>query len=207
MNMLRAELIDADGDINRVDLATSVNWTGWKTLEADLTSLHLSYPFAVKRIYVASPELGQDERAKVGEIDFDDITFLNKGDLPQLPKNQIKLTINKKTVVVNGKNMTIDQAPVIVNGTTLVPVRFVTEQLGGSVTWDDKAKKVSILRGSQLIDFWLGDTEFICNGSIASALAAPTLLNGRTMVPLRVLSDKLGWKITWDEKNRTVLLQ
>jgi hypothetical protein len=207
LNMLRAELIDADGDINRVDLATSVNWTGWKTLEADLTSLHLSYPFAVKRIYVASPELGQDERAKVGEIDFDDITFLNKGDLPQLPKNQIKLTINKKTVVVNGKNMTIDQAPVIVNGTTLVPVRFVTEQLGGSVTWDDKAKKVSILRGSQLIDFWLGDTEFICNGSIASALAAPTLLNGRTMVPLRVLSDKLGWKITWDEKNRTVLLQ
>jgi hypothetical protein len=207
LNMLRAELIDADGVANRVDLATSINWTGWRTLEADLTSLHLAYPITVRRIYVASPELGQDERSKVGEIDFDDITFLNKGELPQLSKNQIKLTINKKSMLVNGKNMTMDQAPVIVNGTTLVPVRFVAEQLGGTVTWDDKAKKVTILRGNQLIDFWLGNTEFIFNGTVASSLAAPTLMNGRTMVPLRVLSEKLGWKITWDEKTRTVLLQ
>jgi hypothetical protein len=207
LNMLRAELIDAAGDINRVDLATSVNWTGWRTLEADLTSLHLAYPFAVKRIYVASPELGQDERAKVGEIDFDDIMFQYKGDLPQLPKNQIMLTIDKKTMVVNGNSMTIDQAPVIVNGTTLVPVRFVTEQLGGSVIWNEKESKVSILRGNQLIDFWLGSTDFICNGTAASTLAAPTLMNDRTMVPIRVLSEKLGWKITWDEKTRTVLLE
>ncbi|MEX2459796.1 MAG: stalk domain-containing protein [Paenibacillaceae bacterium] len=207
LNMLRAEIVDADGDLNRIDIVKSISWNGWQSIEADLTPYHLTYPIVVQRIYIASPELGQDERAKIGEIYFDDVMFTSKSAIPTLSKNQVKLTINKKTIVVNGKSSTIDQAPLNMNGNTLVPVRFVIEQLGGTIKWDAKEQKVSILRGSQLIDFWVGKKDFILNGTVATALAAPQIINGRTMVPLRVLSEKLGWTVTWNGKTKSILLE
>jgi hypothetical protein len=207
LNMFRAEIFDATGKLSRVDIVKSINWKGWQTVEVDLTPYNLTYPISVQHIYVASPALGQDERALTGEVAFDDIQFQSQKALPTLSKNQVKLTINKKTILVNGKSMTIDQPPVNLNGTTLVPIRFVIEQLGGTVTWDPKEKKASILRGSQLIDFWVGKKDFIINGHTAAALGAPQMINGRTMVPLRVLSEKLGWKVTWDDKTKSILLQ
>jgi hypothetical protein len=207
LNMLRAEIFDAAGKLSRVDIVKSMNWKGWQTVEADLTPYNLTYPISVQHIYVASPAQGQDERALTGEIAFDDIQFHSKKSVPALTKNQVKLTINKKALLVNGKSMTIDQPPVNFNGTTLVPVRFVIEQLGGTVKWDPNERKVSILRGNQLIDFWVGKKDFIINGNSAVALGAPQMINGRTMVPLRVLSEKLGWKVTWDDKTKSILLQ
>jgi hypothetical protein len=135
------------------------------------------------------------------------VMFQYKGELPQLSKNEVKLTINQKTILVNGKTMKIDQPPVIINGSTLVPVRFVIEQLGGAIKWDPKEQKVSILRGTQLIDFWVGKVDFIINGKATKSIAAPQIINVRTMVPLRVLSEKLGWKVTWNEKTKSILLQ
>jgi hypothetical protein len=207
LNMLRAEVFDANGKLNRIDIVKSISWNGWQTVEADLTAYHLTYPISVQHIYVASPELGQDERAKTGEIYFDDVMFQYKGELPQLSKNQVKLTINKRTIVVNGKSKIVDQAPLNINGNTLVPVRFVIEQLGGAAKWDPKEEKVSILRGSQLIDFWVGKTDFILNGTATTAVAAPQIINSRTMVPLRVLSEKLGWTVTWNDKTKSILLE
>jgi hypothetical protein len=207
LNMFRAEIFDAAGDLIRVDIVKSINWKGWQTVDVDLTPYKLKYPISVQHIYVASPALGQDERALTGEIAFDDVQFQSKKAIPALNKNQVKLTINKKTILVNGKPKMIDQAPVNLNGTALVPIRFVIEQLGGTVKWDPNEKKATILRGSQLIDFWVGKKDFIVNGNSATALGAPQMINGRTMVPLRVLSEKLGWKVTWDDKTKSILLQ
>jgi hypothetical protein len=102
---------------------------------------------------------------------------------------------------------TIDQAPLNIKGNTLVPVRFVIEQLGGAIKWDPKEEKVSILRGNQLIDFWIGKKDFIMTGTAAASLAAPQIINGRTMVPLRVLSEKLGWTVTWNDKDKSIILE
>jgi hypothetical protein len=207
LNLLRTEAFDKNGDLKRIDIVKNINWTGWKTVDVDLASLNLAYPISIQHIYVASPDLGQDERAKTGEVYFDDVVFSYKTALPQLSKNQVKLTINKKTIVVNGKSKTIDQAPLNIRGNTLVPVRFVIEQLGGAIKWDPKEEKVSILRGNQLIDFWIGKKDFIMSGTAATSLAAPQIINGRTMVPLRVLSEKLGWTVTWNDKEKSIVME
>ncbi|QGQ93509.1 copper amine oxidase [Paenibacillus psychroresistens] len=207
LNMLRTEAFDKNGKLQRIDIVKSINWTGWKTVEVDLSSLNLVYPISIQHIYVASPALGQDERATTGEIYFDDVIFSYKTALPQLAKNQVKLTINKRTITVNGTSKTIDQAPLNIDGNTLVPVRFVIEQLGGAIKWDPKEEKVSILRGNQLIDFWIGKKDFIMSGTAATSLAAPQIINGRTMVPLRVLSEKLGWTVTWNDKTKSITLE
>jgi hypothetical protein len=207
LNWLRAEFIDGDGDINRVDLAKNINWKGWKTITADLTSHHMTYPVTLTRIYVASVEDGQDERNLTGAIDFDTIRFQYKNAAAPLPRNQVTLTIDKRNVQVNGQSQTIDQEPYIVDGNTLVPLRFVTEALGGAVEWDGAQNKVTIIRGQNMMVFQLGQKDYLADGSRKTAEVAAELKNERTMVPLRVLTEYLGWKVTWDQNTRKVVLE
>lgn len=207
LNWLRAEFIDGDGDINRVDLAKNINWKGWKTITADLTSHHMTYPVTLTRIYVASVEEGQDERSLTGVIDFDTIRFQYKNETAPLPRNQVALTIDKRNVQVNGKDQTIDQEPYIVDGNTLVPLRFVTEALGGLVEWDAAQNKATIIRGQNMMVFQLGQKDYLADGVRKTAEVAAELKNERTMVPLRVLTEYLGWKVTWDQNTRTVVLE
>jgi hypothetical protein len=56
----------------------------------------------------------------------------------------IRLQIGNKTAVVNGKNVVLNLAPFLQTGTTMVPIRFVSEVLGATVVWDGATKTVSI---------------------------------------------------------------
>lgn len=208
LNWLRAEIVDGNGKSRLVDLGSKIiNWTGWKTVDTDLSALNLTYPITLKRIYVANPEQGQDERLAKGAIAIDDISFLYKGKLPESPKSTIKLTIDKNTMIVNNNPITIDQPPVIVNDNTLVPVRFVIEALGGQIVWNNEERKVTVLKDDHLFDLWLDQKDLIMDGDRVTAEVAPQLINERTMVPLRLLSEKLGWKVTWDNDTRSVTLE
>lgn len=207
LNWLRGEFIDANGTKHLVDLAKAVNWSGWQSLSVDLQSYKMAYPTKLNRLYVVSVEQGQDERALTGLVAFDNIEFQYKNEIPPIPKNQVKLTIDKNAITVNGKTETIDQAPVIVDGNTLVPIRFVSEAIGSKVDWYDNIGKATVSRSGQLMDFWLGHKDYLADGQRKIAEVSPQLMNGRTMVPLRVLSEHFGWKVTWDGSTRTVTLE
>jgi trimeric autotransporter adhesin len=207
LNWLRMEFIDGEGHTNRVDLAKNVNWKGWKTITADLTAHKMVYPIKITRLYVASVEQGQDERELTGAIEFDNIKFQYKGAVPALPRNQVALTIDKKAVQVNGASQTVDQAPLIVAGNTLVPIRFVTEALGGTVDWNNDERKVTIVRGQQMMEFRLGQKDYLADGVRKTAEVSPEIRGESTMVPLRVLTEYLGWKVNWDQNTRTVTLE
>jgi hypothetical protein len=56
----------------------------------------------------------------------------------------IKLIINKQSAYVNGKEVKLTVKPVILNGSTLVPLRFVSESLGGTVHWNNATKTATI---------------------------------------------------------------
>lgn len=58
--------------------------------------------------------------------------------------SKITLAINSKTATINGKTVTLDVAPSTKNGTTIVPVRFISQALGAKITWDDESKTVFI---------------------------------------------------------------
>jgi hypothetical protein len=207
LNWLRALVSDANGKAYYLDLANPINWTGWKTVSLDFSAAAPTYPITLKAIYVASPLQGQDERAPKGKVMLDDIAFVYPGEMPAVSNNQVKLTINNKKVSVNGKTMTLEQAPIIIDGNTMIPVRFVTEALGGTVRWDDKERKVTIIRGSALIDLWLDQPDLLATGQRLTAEVAPKLMNSLTLVPLRIISENMGWKVGWDQKTQTVTLQ
>ncbi|MDQ0902956.1 stalk domain-containing protein [Paenibacillus sp. V4I7] len=204
-NWVRAEIIDANGKLNYVSFTENMNWTGWRKVTADVSDL--KFPIKIKSVYIANPANGQDERAPKGKINIDDISFIYKGQLAALPKNAVKLTVNKKQATLNDKSYTLEQAPTIVNDNTLVPLRFVTEALGGNVKWDDKERKVTVIRGDKLIDLWIDNADLLVNGDRVTAEVSPKIMNNVTMVPLRLISEKLGFKVGWEPKNYGITIE
>jgi hypothetical protein len=184
-----------------------VNWYGFKDIEVDLTEYNMSYPITLKRIYIANPAERQDEREKFGAIAVDDISFFVRGKLPVIEKPKVELVINQKSLLVDGKEQVLDQAPVVLNGTTLIPIRFIVDALQGQVAWEGTEQKVTLMKNEHLIEMWIGDKDLLINGNRVTSRVAPMLINSRTMVPLRLIADAFGWEVGWDEALQKVTLQ
>lgn len=207
-NWVRAEIIDGDGDLNRIDFTQNMNWDGWKELTVNLADYRLAYPIKVMNVYVTNPEEQQDERAYTGKIQIDDISFIYPTSTQPTPNaKQVTMTLNNKTVKMDDKTITLDQAPVEVDSRTMVPVRFIVEAFGGEVKWDPKAKKTTIFLGNKMIELWNGKDEMVFTGKRVSTDVGPRIMNGLTMVPLRVIAEELNWTVGWNAKTKTITLK
>lgn len=110
------------------------------------------------------------------------------------------------TLLVDGQDITSLSAPVIVNDRTLVPVRFVSESLGADVEWDGEAYTVTITRNDRVIFLTIGSrlVEYDNGASCIISDVAPMIINDRTYVPIRLISNAFGIGISWDGETRTV---
>jgi len=94
------------------------------------------------------------------------------------------------------------------NNRTMVPVRFIAEQLGASVYWNKEDKKVTIVSGSKTVVMTVGSKSYIINDLPKNMDTEPVIIKGwdRTMVPIRFVTEALGMAIEWDSKNLLVLI-
>ena len=107
-------------------------------------------------------------------------------------------------MVLNGKALVSDVAPVIQNGRTLVPFRTIFEALGASVEWDEKTNTVFGAKGPSFVTLNLGSTKAWMTGKEVKLDVAPVAMSGRTMVPLRFVAESLGAEVVWVEATKTV---
>jgi hypothetical protein len=133
----------------------------------------------------------------VPTVMFDDYSIL-----PQLsaPVTEIAVTVNGEEVKFK------NQDPVIVDGRTLVPVRGVFEALGAEVNWNGDTKQVSVDTADTNVTLTLNSNEFTVNGETKYLDVPATLINDRTMVPVRAISESLGCNVEWDGANQTVVI-
>jgi hypothetical protein len=107
-------------------------------------------------------------------------------------------------VFVDGSPVYFDQAPVMANGRVLVPLRGVFERLGATVAWDAASQTVLAERGATSVSLRIGSPQAFVNGQ-AQFLDVPAMLvGGRTLVPLRFVSQTLGADVNWDATTSTV---
>ena len=121
---------------------------------------------------------------------------------------KIDMTVNSMTAYVNGVAKTLDAAPVIKNSRTMLPVRFVAENLGATVGWDDATRTVSIERSDVKIEIVIGASTAKINGK-EIALDSPAYIepsNSRTYLPVRVVAENLGATVGWDDTTKTATL-
>lgn len=206
LNWLRAEFIDANGTAHLVDLAKQLDWTGWKSVKADLSGKGMAYPVKLKRVYVVTTPDGQDERAATGTVGLDNIKLQYAATATTPTKGHIEMTIGKKSAVSNGKTIAMEVAPFETGGTTYVPIRFVTDAMGVTLKWDNKLNRVTVLNGSKMLEMVIGKKEIIINGALSETEVAPIIKNGRTLIPIRLFSEKLGLKVTYDSKTKKIAI-
>ena len=121
------------------------------------------------------------------------------------------LRVGSTVMTQNGKPVTLDAAPRIVGGRTLLPIKWVAEPLGATVTWNAADRKATVQLGTNIIELWIGKGLARVNGHNAyidpgNTTVAPIILNGRTMVPVRFVAEQLGADIEWDATSATVTI-
>ncbi|RIE17246.1 copper amine oxidase N-terminal domain-containing protein [Candidatus Cryosericum septentrionale] len=126
--------------------------------------------------------------------------------VPVAVKKVIVLTVGTDIVTVDGKATSVDAPPEIVNGRTFVPIRFIAETFGSTVTWLPETKGVTIVLGDTTIGLQIGNATAVINSNIIALDAAPYIKNSRTMVPLRVISESFGGDVVWDPALRTITI-
>ncbi len=110
-------------------------------------------------------------------------------------------------LIMDGNDVTSLATPIIKDGRTLLPIRFISEEIGGKVDWDTDTKMVEVVKGKKKILLKIasrltkysdgGDKYFLSD-------VAPIIVEGRTYIPLRLASSVLGIGLEWNDKNRTV---
>lgn len=106
---------------------------------------------------------------------------------------------------LNGNNINLDVKPYIDSQSrTIVPLRFIGEELGYSFAWDSQSKQVSFTGNGTLIILTVGSREAVINGSKALLDTVAVAKNGRTMVPLRFVLENLGARVEYDSTAKLV---
>jgi alpha-tubulin suppressor-like RCC1 family protein len=124
----------------------------------------------------------------------------------------IQLYIDSVEYYVNGQLQTMDTPPVIHEGRTLLPIRYVAEPLGAAVGWEAGQRKATVSLGQQLVELWIGQHQARVNGTnqaiddMNPGVVPLIMPPGRTMLPLRFIAETLGCQVEWDAATRRVTI-
>lgn len=113
---------------------------------------------------------------------------------------RIVLQVGNRNVRINDTTFANDVAPVIVDNRTMVPIRVVTEALGGRADWDGAIQTVTLTIEGNVLRMAIGQT-------IPGFDAAPVILNSRTYVPIRYVAEKLGATVEWIAKTQQIIIE
>jgi hypothetical protein len=128
------------------------------------------------------------------------------------------LTMDGKTVPYEGPNVNLvlngtkfeaqanQMPPVIVESRTLVPVREVFELLGGSVSWDGNTRTVTISKDTTEVNLVIDSLSAKVNGVDTSLDVPAKIINDKTMVPVRFISENCGLNVDWNGETSTVTI-
>ena len=109
-------------------------------------------------------------------------------------------------VYVDGQVVNFDVPPTVIGGRVLVPLRGVFERLGATVDYDAPTQHIVALRGAQAVELTIGSRQARVN-NLPTLLDVPAFtIAGRTMVPLRFVSEALGAGVQWVDASRAILI-
>lgn len=115
-----------------------------------------------------------------------------------------ELNANTIPVFVDGVQISFDQQPIIQDDRTLVPLRGVFEALGATVYWNNDTRSVTAYKDDTTVELAIGSSTMYVNGQPRYLDVAGQIINDRTMVPLRAISEAFGAIVYWDNDTRTV---
>lgn len=116
----------------------------------------------------------------------------------------IILKLSSNQAVVDGTVYPLPAAPVIKDGVTLVPLRFLVETLGMEVHWNSRSREITIKGQEGQIQLKPESKEAVVEGQIRQLHCAPTISGGTTLVPLRFVAETLKYQVSYDASTREI---
>ncbi|MBS3947816.1 MAG: copper amine oxidase N-terminal domain-containing protein [Dethiobacter sp.] len=142
-------------------------------------------------------------RALVGTT----VASVNLGNVVSATATRSVFTIGALSFLRDGVSTPIDAAPVVVDGRTLLPLRFAALAVGvsgESIIWDAARQTVTMLRGDRVVQLQIGSRNMLINGVPIPMDVAPSIVSGRTVLPIAWLALALRADVAWDATARTV---
>lgn len=111
---------------------------------------------------------------------------------------KVWMKVGSNVLDINGTVTQMNTEPFIWSGMTYIPLRYLGEGIGAEVKWDKAAQQVTINAGSDTLVFWM-DKDFMEVNGMRKSVGAKVFVNSdnRTVVPLRFITELLGWKVLW----------
>ncbi len=131
---------------------------------------------------------------------------------PVLPglTTEMRFYIDSSDYYVGDEIKSMDTVPQIMEGRTILPIRYVVQPLGADVDWNDIEQKVTITMGGKEIVLWIGNSIASVdgaakaidpdNGNVKPIIVPP----GRTMLPLRFIAEELGCQVDWNPDTKEI---
>lgn len=107
---------------------------------------------------------------------------------------------------LDGRALQFDQPPIMMGGRVMVPLRGIFESLGANVRFEPATSRIVATRGAQSVQLTLGSNQAVVDGQPVTLDSPAATVGGRTMVPLRFVSEALGTEVRWQEATQTVFL-
>ncbi len=147
-------------------------------------------------------------------ISNDGILYMwGNNEAGQLGNNTIKysgypieteVSLGCVSVYLNDERIKFDVPPVIEDNRTLVPIRAIFEAMGMVVDWDGATSTITATGNGNTIIMRINDTKVIVNGKERITDVPAKIINNRTMVPVRFVSESLNAYVNWDNKTRRI---
>ncbi|MDO4482607.1 MAG: stalk domain-containing protein, partial [Bacillota bacterium] len=107
---------------------------------------------------------------------------------------------------VNGKTLEMDVPPKIIESRTMIPARALFEYIGGNVSWNASNYSVTVKYNGQTIILYIDSNTAKVDGVSKSMDVPPQIVDDRTLIPLRFVSEALGFDVSWENSTRTAIV-
>lgn len=120
----------------------------------------------------------------------------------------ITLSINNPTITVDDTDIQIENgvSPIVVSNRTLLPVRTIIENMGGSVVWDNGSKTATLHYQNNEIKITINNTTAYVNGEEKTLDVIPIVMNEQIMLPIRFIAENFGFSVDWEKQTQTVTI-
>ena len=124
---------------------------------------------------------------------------------------KLEFYVGQPYYYINGIRMNMDVAPMIIEGRTFVPVRYIAEPLGAQVIWKADTKEVIITFGNGIIKLYIGNSIAVVDGVDTpidkdNTKVVPFIVDGRTMLPLRFVTETFGADVLWENATKKITI-
>ena len=114
------------------------------------------------------------------------------------------LAAREVKVDFNSIEIEFDQPAIISENRTLVPLRKIFETLGAVVEWDEEERTVTANRNGRIVSITIGSDELYVNGKAIKLDVPAKIINDRTLVPVRAISEAYDCEVRWNDKDSIV---